>query len=346
LPPAARPLHAPPCGRWLLCLLLGTIALVGISRRPADAQSTPSGRISFLHLSADAPALDIYVDGGRAITGLGFGETSEYLGLAPGGHQVQVTPSGRLDQLLNDTARIEAGSSYTWVIAGIVSAADVAIPLSPDLQVGRHVQLSDNAGASSDGLPRLRIVNASPGSGSLDVRTDGDSGVPLAKSLSYSNASAYTPLQPGTYTVNVFAADGQAPIASIGSLTLQGQNAYSLVLGGLLPSVIAQSPPVPVQSFTSVRLTDQNSLRSAPLTRGCNQVIFNLPAGTPIINLLPRVDDPSAVMSIWRFDNGLKTLRAGYFSDPAAPVDYSTTIGAPEASFICVSSNTSWNPTP
>lgn len=326
-------------------MLIVTLGCAVLSGRTAVAQSTPSGRISFLHLSADAPALDIYVDGGRAITGLAFGETSEYIGLAPGGHQVQITPSGRLDQLLNDTARIDAGSSYTWVISGIVSAADVSIALTPDLQIGRHLQLSDNAGAASDGLPRLRIVNASPGSGSLDVRTDGATGATLAAGLSYGNTSDYTALQPDTYTVNVFASGGQSPIASIGSLTLQGLNAYTLVLGGLLPSVIAQNPPAPVQSFTSVRLTDQNSLRSAPLTRGCNQVIFNLPAGTPIINLLPRVDDPSAVMSIWRFDNGLKTLRAGYFSDPAAPVDYTTTSGAPEASFICVSSNTTWNPT-
>jgi hypothetical protein len=344
LPSAVRPLRAPWRGRLLLCLL-AALALAGLPHRRAVAQSTPSGRISFLHLSADAPALDIYVDGGRAVTGLGFGEASEYLGLAPGGHQVQITPSGRLDQLLSDTARIDAGSSYTWVIAGIVSSADVSIPLTPDLQIGRHVQLNDNAGSSGNGLPRLRIVNASPGSGNLDVRTDGDGGVALATGLSYGNASDYTALQPGAYTVNVFAAGGQSPLASIGALAVQGQNAYTLVLGGLLPSVIAPNPPVPVQSFTSVRLTDQNTLRSAPLTRGCNQVIFNLPAGTPIINLLPRVADPSAVMSIWRFDNSLKSLRAGYFSDPAAPVDYTTTSGGPEASFICVSSNTSWNPT-
>lgn len=342
MPPAARPPRAPRCGRLLLFVLIAVLGVAVLPRRPAVAQSSPSGRISFLHLSADAPALDIYIDGGRVITGLAFGETSEYLGLAPGGHQVQITPSGRLDQLLNETARVDAGSSYTWVIAGIVSAADVAISLTPDLQVGRHVQLNDNAGSASDGLPRLRIVNASPGSGGLDVRTDGDA--VLAAGLTYSNTSSYTALQPGTYTVNVFTAGGQSPIASIGSLAVQGQNAYTLVLGGLLPTLIAQNPPASVQTFTSVRLTDQNSLRSAPLTRGCNQVIFNLPAGTAIINLLPRVDDPSAVTSIWRFDNGLKVLRAGYFSDPAAPVDYTTTVAAPEASFICVSGNTAWNP--
>ncbi len=345
MPPAARPRRLPWRGRLLLCLLVASIALSGRPVRRIVAQSAPSGRISFLHLSADAPALDVYVDGGRAITGLGFGETSEYLGLAPGGHQVQVTPSGRLDQLLNDTAHIDPGSSYTWVIAGIASAADISIPLTPDLQIGRHLQLNDNAGDSGDGLPRLRIVNASPGSGNLDVRAGDATGVALATALSYGNASDYTPMQPGAYTVSVFASGGQTPIASIGALPLQGQNAYTLVLGGLLPAVIAPNPPVPVQSFTSVRLTDQNTLRSAPLTRGCNQVVFNLPAGTPIINVLPRVADPSAVNSIWRFDNGLKALRAGYFSDPSAPVDYTTTSGAQEASFICVNSNTSWNPT-
>ncbi len=344
MPPAAPPRGHRRRDRLLFLVLAAVLGIFGLSHRAASAQSSPSGRVSFLHLSADAPALDVYVDGGRAISGLAFGETSEYLGLAPGGHHVQVTASGRLDQLLSDTATVAAGSSYTWVISGLVSPADVGIALTPDLQIGQHVQLSDNAGVSTDGLPRLRIVNASPGSGSFDVRTEDPGGMTLAGALSYGSASAYTALQPGMYTVNVYPAGGQSPIASIGALTVQAQNAYTLVLGGLLPSVIASNPPNQVQAFTSVRLTDQNSLRSAPLTRGCNQVIFNLPVGTPIINVLPRMDDPSLVTSIWRFDNSLKTLRAGYFSDPGAPVDYSSTIGAPEASFICVSGNTSWNP--
>jgi hypothetical protein len=315
------------------------------STHRAVAQSSPSGRISFLHLSADAPDLDVYVDGGRVISGLSFGEASEYLALAPGGHHIQITASGRLDQLINDTATIDAGDSYTWVISGLVSQADVSVSLTPDLQIAHHMQLSDNAGASTDGLPRLRVVNASPGSGSFDVRADGTGSSTLAGALSYGNASPYTALQAGAYTVSVYPAGGQSPIASIGALTMQAPNAYTLVLGGLLPAVIAQNPPNQVQTFTSVRLTDQNSLRSAPLTRGCNQVIFNLPAGTPIVNVLTRMDDPGVVSSIWRFDNSLKTLRAGYFNDPGAPVDYSSTVSSPEASFICVSANTSWNPT-
>lgn len=342
MPPAARPHRRGERGRLALLALVTVLGALLPSRHAAVAQSSPSGRISFLHLSADAPALDVYIDGGRAITGLAFGETSEYFGLAPGGHHVQITASGRLDQLLSDTATIDAGSSYTWVISGLVSTSDVTIAVTPDLLIARHVQLSDNAGLATDGLPRLRIVNASPGSGSFDVRTD--AGFTLAGGLSYGNASDYTALQPGSYTVNVYPAGGQSPIASIGALAVQGQNAYTLVLGGLLPAVIAPSPANEVQAFTSVRLTDQNALRSAPLTRGCNQVIFNLPVATPIVNILQRLADPALVASIWRFDNSLKTLRAGYFSDPGAPVDYGATSASPEASFICVSANTSWNP--
>src|SRR5438128_773160 len=84
-------------GRWLslasLLLLLSALSSPG-----ARAQSN-GARIAFLHLSADAPALDIYIDGGRAVGSLNFSESSAYLGVTAGSHQVEVTPAARLDVL-------------------------------------------------------------------------------------------------------------------------------------------------------------------------------------------------------------------------------------------------------
>jgi len=334
----------PPFLRLLLLICGLSFSVAPLAPGHTAAQALPSGRLSFLHLSADAAALDVYVDGGRAVQALNFGETSEYLGLSPGGHRVQITPSGRLDVLLNETATVQAGASATWVLSGLIAAADVAITLTPDLQFARHLELSDNAGAAGDNRPRLRIVNASPGSGTFDVRTTAPTAATLATALAYGNISAYTTLAPDTYTVAIYTAGGQTPIASIGALALQAANAYTLVLGGLLPGVVAAAPANPLQPFTSVRLTDQNSLRAAALTRGCNQVVLNLPVGSPIVGLLARMADPTLVSSIWRFDNVAKTLRVGYFSEPTAPLDFTATLGSPEAAFICVSANTTWNP--
>jgi len=49
--------------------------------------------------------------------------------------------------------------------------------------------------------------------------------------------------------------------------------------------------------------------------------------GTPIANIAALVSPSAAVVSIWAFNNSTKQFRAGFFSDPAAPVDCNLTGG-------------------
>lgn len=331
----------------ILRVSLAIIALLLVLCPPSagrlHSQSAAGARIAFLHLSADAPALDIYIDGGRAVTNLGFAETSAYLGVTAGTHQIQVTAASRLDALTSASLTAQPGGSYTWVISGVLSPADTNPPASGDLLLSHIVQLSDNAGVLDD--TRLRIVHASPGAGPLDVRLTGPASVTAAANLSYSAVGGYVSLQPGTYLLSVLQSGSQTPLQTIAQVPIAIGNAYTIVLGGLMPGVAAANPPNPVHGFTPVLLTDQSQVRSAPLTTGCNQVVFSVPVGTAIQSLLSRVTNPDAVASIWRFDNAYKVMRAGYFGDPTAPVEYTTTVASPEAAFICVSAPTTWIPT-
>jgi hypothetical protein len=204
--------------------------------------------------------------------------------------------------------------------------------------------LIDNAGNTADTRPRLRVVNASPGAGSLDVRADGPASLTLVSGLAYGGVSGYSTLTDGTYTVSVYPHGGSTPLAAIPGVTLEVQSAYTLVLGGVLPSVVSPNAPNPVQGFQGVKLTDQTSGRLTALAKGCNQVLFNVPVGTPMTSLLARVTDPTLVISIWRFDSALGTLRGGYFKDPVTPIDVAATVGSPELGYICVTDNTSWSP--
>ncbi len=330
--------------RLLFLLLLG-ITAVGLfsAPMPSSAQGVAFARVSFLHLSADAPSLDIYVDGGRSITGLSFTETSAYLTVAAGSHRIQVTAAGHIEQLAASTGTFDAGRSYTWVLSGLVTAADVTVTVPPDLQFSRYVQLSDNAGDPSDPRPRLRVVNASPGAGPLDIRIDAPANVSLATNLAYGGVGAYANVAPGSYSISVYPSGSTDALATIPSGALKLRSAYTLVFGGVLPRLQAANSPNPVQGFQAVRLPDQNSVRSVLLFRGCSQMVVNVPVGTPIAALVSRVDDPTFVTSIWRFDNFTRSFRSGYFSEPGAPSDLSFTLSSPEALFICLSAGTSWS---
>jgi Domain of unknown function (DUF4397) len=333
-------------GPMILFLLVVIVGAASLHTRTSGAQTPPAlpAFLSIHHLSADAPALDVYVDGGRVISGLNFTDVSDYLRLSPGAHRVQVALSGRLDQLLNTTASLESGKSYTWVLSGLTSSSDVTVPFTPDLQFTHFIVLNNNAGVTADMRSRVRIVNASPGSAPLDVRLDDLSGIPLASALAYGIVGDYSTLGAGNYTISVYAAGSSTPSLSHLGLAMEERKAYTMVIGGVLPGVANPDSPNPVQGLIAQRVPDQNSARAAVLSPGCNQVILNLPVGTPIRNILNLVDDAGRVTSVWRFDNQTKLLKVGYFSDPTAPLDYQNTIASPEAAFICVSATTSWSP--
>ncbi len=328
----------------MLALVLAVAGCFLQSGAPAVGQSTASARVSFLHLSADAPSLDVYIDGSRAISGLPFSQTSAYFGVTAISHRIQVTEAGHIDPLINSTVTFEAGRSYTWVIAGVIASADLSVPVPTDLQIGRYIQLSDNAGDPADPRPRIRVVNASPGTGALDIRTDSPNAITLATSLGYGGVSAYANVPGGTYTLSVYLAGSSSVQATVPNVTLQERTAYTIVFGGVLPGMIATDAPNPVQGFQPVKLTDQNSLGSATLTQGCNLVVVKLAVGTPVNTIVGRVDQPGLVASVWRFDNATKALRAGYFGDHSAPVDFTRTLLSPEALFICVVTGTTWSP--
>ena len=212
-----------------------------------------------------------------------------------------------------------------------------------DLLFAHVVQLSDNSGAGGD--TSLRVVNASPDSGLLDVKVAGPTNQTVAANLAYGGVSGYTELVPGHYTLNVYQAGASNAIQSVSPVPVDSGNAYTVVLGGLLPGSAAPNVVPAPRTFVPIELTDQNAGRSASLTAGCNQVVLSVPAGTSVTSIVQRVASATAVASVWRFDNAAHLLRAGYFSDPTAPVDYTVTAASPEAAFVCLTSPTSWNPT-
>jgi len=48
-----------------------------------------------LHASPDAPAVDVYVDGTKAITDLAFGSIADYTPVTAGNHAIRVCATGR-----------------------------------------------------------------------------------------------------------------------------------------------------------------------------------------------------------------------------------------------------------
>ena len=80
---------------------------------------------------------------------------------------------------------------------------------------------------------------------------------------------------------------------------------------------------------------------SLPLTSGCNQVVVALGAGAKPQMVVSAVVDPTAVLSIWHFDNASQHY-SGYFPGQGVPSDL-TALNSVDSVFICVSGTTTIN---
>ncbi len=112
--------------------MLGTAAaLAAVMAIPAaTAAQDENAMIRVLHGAGDAPAVDIYADGGLIGEGLAFGQISDYIPVAGGEYQVQVVPSGvSLEDgpiVIDATLTFDAGTMTTVAATG--SLADGIIP--------------------------------------------------------------------------------------------------------------------------------------------------------------------------------------------------------------------------
>jgi hypothetical protein len=146
--------------------------------------------INVLHLSPDAPAVDVLLNGNVALSNVSFGEFSGWVNVPAGEHQVQVVPTGEAAEaaVIDAMVTVEAGAAYHIAATGLVADIQPAI-----FQV-------DLSGLDDD-TARVRVIHASPDAPAVDVAiTGGDVIVP---NLEFPNASDALEVPAGSYDLEV-----------------------------------------------------------------------------------------------------------------------------------------------
>lgn len=173
-----------------LLVIAALVAAVFALTMPAQAQSA-TGRVRIMHASPDAPAVDVYVDGTKAVAGLAYPHNTGYLTVPAGTRQVKVlaspstevpspgwcvcstpTPTaigpgvgygppfltGARTPVLQATLTVTAGKDFTVLAVGQV--ADGSFALLP---------LEDNNALPAAGKAHVRFIHASRGTGPVDA---------------------------------------------------------------------------------------------------------------------------------------------------------------------------------
>lgn len=174
-------------GDVFLAIQAGAGAVIEVAGVPAP--QSPSVRA--IHLSPDAPTVDILVDGAVAFGGVSFGEGSAFAPVLSGQRQVAVTPAG-------------AGIGGAVLTADLVLDPDTSYTVAAfdDLATIQALVLVDDLSAPHE--IRIRPVHTAVGVGQVDVLAIiGDDRVPLSSDLDFGTAGAAIEVDAGTYTIGL-----------------------------------------------------------------------------------------------------------------------------------------------
>ena len=174
-----------------------------------------------IHAVADAPAVDIFLDGSAtpAVDMLSFGSATEYLNVPEGAHTITVAADADNSVVVIDDAPVTLakGSSYSVFAVGSLTDADIA-PLV----------LQDDVRAVATEA-KLNVIHGSYSAGNVDVyltsSADISDAAPTLTDVPFKAASGALSVVPGDYVVTVTPTGDKT--AAIGPLDI------SLAAGGI-----------------------------------------------------------------------------------------------------------------
>jgi Domain of unknown function (DUF4397) len=150
-------------------------------------------QLRVMNASPGEPELNVLVDGKNVSSNLAYGASSGYLTINSGSRDVQIEPAGSSTPILDETLSFSGSTSSTMLVDNYSSNV-------------QSVVLTDDNSTPASGNFRIRIINASPSMGAVDVYvlesgTSLAGATPLASSLAFGSASSYVGLAAGTYNI-------------------------------------------------------------------------------------------------------------------------------------------------
>lgn len=180
--------------------------------------ATGYAEVRFLHASPDAPGVDIYVDGKKAVSNITYENVTHYARVEAGRHRIQVFPAGKTAGAVIDTAaNLKPDAHYTVAAAG-------------RLKEIRPVVVEDHRGGTKPGFARLKVVHLSPMGPAVDVTLP--TGKVLLGHLTYKEKSPYLQVAPGVRDLDVRLAGKQQVILRAEKLRFEPNTTYTLYVLG------------------------------------------------------------------------------------------------------------------
>jgi hypothetical protein len=183
------------------------------------------GALRVLHASPNAPAVDVYVAGKKAVSGLRPGALTPYLELDAGRYAWAIRPKGAARSstpVASGRLTVEDGKAATVAATGFLGRAGGS---------GFKVRVLADAAEAPFGAARIRVAHLAPDAPPVEILAGGKVVVP---SLAYPRTTAYLTLPAGRYTFVVRPKGSKRAVATLRNVQLDaGTLTTAWALGAL-----------------------------------------------------------------------------------------------------------------
>jgi hypothetical protein len=181
-------------------------------------------RIRAVHLSPDAPAVDVWVDGNKVISSLKFGEVTDYLRVpfsrGRDTYNIQVVPAGQTSPVVID-ADLKARPLRDYTIV----AADKLENIQP-------IVMEDFRYSRSWFRSSVRFVHTAPDAPAVDVAVK--DGQVLFSNVQFTDVEDYLRVRKGSYDLEVRLAGTNTVVLSVDDVMLKRGRMYTVFATGLV----------------------------------------------------------------------------------------------------------------
>jgi hypothetical protein len=178
-------------------------------------------RFRLMNAIPDEASLEVLVNSTSVANSVAYGTSTGYQSVKSGSQQVEVEPSGSANALLQQSISFTSGADTTVLASNFSSSATFLV-------------LADDNSAPASGDFKLRLVNSSPGLGSVDIYveapgTDLFTVSPTVGNVAFNGVVNYESLSAGSYEIMVTPVGQKFTVIDTGSLTFSAGQVRTFV---------------------------------------------------------------------------------------------------------------------
>jgi len=177
-------------------------------------------KVLVTHASPDAPGVDLLIDNSKVNTSaLTFPNSTGYLDVESGVRNVKVNAAGTSTSVINADVTLVEDKNYSIFAVNTLAKIEAIV-------------LEDNLTAPAAGKAHVRFGHLSPDAPAVDIAVKG--GAVVFPNAKFKDFTAFTPLDAGTYNLDVRVAGTTTVALSIPPITLEAGKIYTVFARGFL----------------------------------------------------------------------------------------------------------------